>query len=236
MKNLLFIIFFFFLCCTQAPAKRTWLIDIQGDPLLTEQEILEEIDRFEALKNQDAQHQIYALQEHLKTLSVIEKVHVFYPSLKHIAIEITTKKPIVQILKDDGSHYFLDAKGEIFTYPVALEIQLARGDFPYFYQAKKEKSIALEKLLELTFWIENQDFWKAQIDHLFYDQKKGFFLQTKVGMHIVELGTWKNISEIEEKMQKLYQFYTQALHQGEWHDYKHLQLQYKGQIVARKKN
>ena len=180
----------------------------------------------------------YQLEQYLRSLALVETAAVFYNLNHQICIDITTKIPLVQILFSDGSSYYLDKKGYAFKIPttIAVKVQLARGNFPMYHQLQQDlPSKDLHRLLELVSWIEDHNFWKTQIDHIYFSAKKEFFFQTKVGMHIVVLGTWEDPKTIDHRMQKLYRLYTKGWDKSEWNQFDSIQLQLDHQVVVNRR-
>jgi cell division protein FtsQ len=55
----------------------------------------------------------------------------------------------------------------------------------------------------------------------------------RVGDHTILIG---NTNNLEEKMQNLFVFYTQAMKKAGWNEYEMINLKYRGQVVCSKKN
>lgn len=228
----------------------SWVLRIQPLSIGTESVVLmsdQELERYiAAYQNKHKQQSkplndsldTYQLEQYLRTLALVETAAVFYNLNHQICVDITTKIPLVQILCPDGSSYYLDKKGQAFKIPttIALQVQLARGNFPLYHQLQQDRpSKDLQHLLELSSWIEDHAFWKTQIDHIYFSAKKEFFLQTKVGMHVVVLGTWDDPKTIDNRMQKLYRLYTKGWDKSEWNQFDSIQLQFDHQVVANRR-
>ena len=78
-------------------------------------------------------------------------------------------------------------------------------------------------------YINDDEFLKAQIIQLHMNEDKEIELVPRVGNHTILLG---EISEMEDKFNKLKLFYTKGVKQTGWNQYRLINLKYKNQLVC----
>ena len=142
-----------------------------------------------------------------------------------LAIKVKHRKPIVRIMSDSGS-YYLDKWGR--KIPVskryAANVLVSTGYF--------NEEFAVEKLLPLVLFIENDDLWQAQIEQIHVEKSGEILLTPLFGDHIIELG---EISDFREKLRNMKAFYEQVLVENNWNKYESISLKYKNQVVAKQR-
>jgi cell division protein FtsQ len=161
-------------------------------------------------------------------------------------IEIKQRKPIVRIFNNKNEGYYLDEKGKMLplSQKFTSRVLVANGNifesydkFYYFDFSKtiQEDSIMkytrLDELYLLSSFINNDPFWRSQIEQVYVD--KDFELIPKVGNHVIILGDTK---DLKEKFDKLFVFYKEALPKSGWNKYSTINLKYKNQVICTKAN
>lgn len=99
-----------------------------------------------------------------------------------------------------------------------------------------KRYLYLYKLLNFVKFVEDDNFWRAQIVQINVTDSKGYDLPQveivpRVGRHIVCLG---NIEQAEQNLDKLILFYQKALAWEGWDEYNYIDLRYENQIVCSK--
>ena len=142
-----------------------------------------------------------------------------------LTVRVKHRDPILRVYNRSGS-YYLDEFGYKFpvsnTYPA--NVLLATGDI--------SEQFAREKLLPCILFIENDDFWKAQVEQVHVEKDGNIVLTPLFGDHLIELGTADNF---EVKLRNMKVFYKKVLANNNWNKYKTISLKYKDQIVAKRK-
>jgi cell division protein FtsQ len=94
------------------------------------------------------------------------------------------------------------------------------------------KNSSLTDIYHLVSYIRKDDFWSAQIDQIYVDRGNAINMIPRVGNHVVRLGT---IEDFKEKLQNLETFYKDVLPEVGWNKYSVINLEFKDQIVAKKR-
>jgi cell division protein FtsQ len=141
-----------------------------------------------------------------------------------LAVKIEHRKPVVRVMSESGSYYLDKFGGKI---PVSTNytanVLVTTGYF--------NEKFAREKLLPFILFIENDEFWNAQIEQIHVERNGDVLLTPLVGDHIIELGS---IGNYHEKLRNMKVFYEKVLAKNNWNKYKIISLKYKNQVVAKK--
>ncbi len=142
-----------------------------------------------------------------------------------LGVRIKHRDPVVRIMSGND-RYYLDKSGE--KIPVSsgysANVLVATGNFSEEY-ARKE-------LLPFVLFLNNNPFWKAQVEQVHIDSNGGVFLTPLVGDQVIEMGSLKDYSE---KLRNLKAFYEQVLINNNWEKYKSISLKYRNQVIAKKR-
>ena len=98
--------------------------------------------------------------------------------------------------------------------------------------AKASQTTDMLALYNLLTFIDNDPFWKAQIEQLYIKKNQDAILIPKVGDHELELG---KIENIEEKFKRLFIFHAEGLPNTGWSKYEKVSVKFNNQIVCTKK-
>lgn len=153
---------------------------------------------------------------------VIAKDTISYKGV--LAVKVEHRKPVVRIMSESGS-YYLDEYG--WKIPVstnyAANVLVTTGYF--------NETFAREQLLPFILFVEEDEFWNAQIEQIHVERDGNVLLTPLVGEHIIELGS---IGNYHEKLRNMKVFYEKVLAKNNWNKYKIISLKYKNQVVAKK--
>ncbi len=142
-----------------------------------------------------------------------------------LVVKVKHREPVMRVITSNGS-YYLDKFG--VRIPVSssytTNVLVASGSI--------SEKFAVEKLLPFTLYIENDDFWNAQIEQIYVEEDGDVLLTPLVGGHIIELGEVDNYSE---KLHVMSEFYKQVLAKNNWDKYEKISLKYNNQVVAKRR-
>ena len=142
-----------------------------------------------------------------------------------VTVRVKHRRPVVRVMSEEGS-YYLDKFGD--KIPISTNytanVLVATGYFLEKY--------AKEQLLPFVLFIENDEFWNAQIEQVHVEKNGDVILTPLVGDQIIELGKFDNYLE---KLRNMRAFYNQVLANNNWDKYDKISLKYKNQVVAKKR-
>lgn len=142
-----------------------------------------------------------------------------------LVVKVQHRKPVVRIMSDTGNYYLDEFGGKIpISSNYTANVLATTGHFSEKY--------ATEDLLPFILYVENDEFWQAQIEQVHVEKNGEVLLIPLVGEHIIEFGT---VEDYQKKLQKMKAFYEQVLANNNWNMYKSVSLKYNNQVVAKKR-
>ncbi|WP_238783851.1 cell division protein FtsQ/DivIB [Blattabacterium cuenoti] len=198
------------------------------DPLskdhFVNEEIINKLLKIEKIKKKIGQLCIFTMEKKLNNYPFIKKSEVFLSVDGTLNIKILQKEPILRI-KDGNKEYYLTKEAENLELSsiYSSKVLLAKGSF-----SKEEK----KHLADLVQTINSDEFLKNQIISIKKTVPNLFILIPKIGNHHIILG---NIKDFKSKLNKLKAFYKQYLNKIDMNQYQSIDLQYKDQVVAKKR-
>ena len=160
-----------------------------------------------------------------------------------LVVDVKQRRPIVRIFTGNYS-YYMDEDAVLMptskTYTSRLLV--VSGEFfePYskrykFNYAQLNDSISnitlLDDIYQISKFIDESEFWKAQIEQVYVNKDLEFDLIPKVGNHKIVFG---GVDNLEGKFEKLMIFYEKGLSKTGWNEYSNINLKYKNQVVCTK--
>ena len=201
---------------------------------LDEEEIVRLIDKADAqlLQKQLDVVNTEKIEQALEKTPAIKKAEVF----RHISgdqldfkgklvVEIHQREPLFRVMNGQNDFY-LDEEG------VSIPANPKFTAHVLLVTGKADEKFAREKLLPLVVFIENDEFWKAQIRQVNVEQDGEVVLVPLVGEQLIDFG---EPTDYREKLRNLKALYEQGFAQNGWDRYKKISLKYKNQVVCTKK-
>lgn len=187
-----------------------------------------------------------AVNEIESRISVLRELKVaeVYPTIDgKIHMYVDQRNPVLRVIPDGGGDFFLDEEGWLFRkrnlYNPRLHIiggniriTPAMLDSVGVLDTLIRRSI-LKEAFHFVNYIRDDSFWSAQIDQIHVDENDEINLIPRVGNHIIHLGTFENF---RGKLRNLEAFYEKVMPVAGWDKYSLINLEYRDQVVCRKRN
>lgn len=165
------------------------------------------------------------IEQTLITHPLIGKVECYKTGGDMLRINIKGKVPLVRVMNNRGQDYYVDSKGEILPHrSLAVQLPLATGYIDYRF--------ASDQLLKVVDAIDRSEFWKAQVEQINVTKEGHIELVPRVGDHLLILGTAQNV---EDKLDRLMNFYENGLDKVGWNKYRSISVAYDNQVVCKKR-
>lgn len=151
----------------------------------------------------------------------------------NLIVNVELRRPIARIVQSDAPDAYIAEDGVVM--PVSEKytsrVILISGPFVKKFLededlTKSEEGIQLKQMIE---FINEDDFWKAQIAQLDINSNGKITIYPQITGQRVEFGRAENF---ETKFKKLMIFYKEILPQRGWTRYERVNLEYEGQIIA----
>lgn len=168
---------------------------------------------------------LYAVEQILAGHPLIGGAQCYKTGGDLLRINISSKVPLVRVLNVRGQDFYVDSRGEILTqHSLAVQLPVATGYI--------DKRFASDQLLRVVSAIDRSDFWKAQVEQIDVTQDGQIRLVPRVGNHLLVLGT---ADDIENKLDRLMNFYKTGLDNIGWNKYSSISVAYGNQVVCKKR-
>jgi cell division protein FtsQ len=182
------------------------------------------------------------IENRINVLRELKVAEVYRTIDGNVHIYADQREPVMRIMPDGGGDFFLDEDGVIVRrrnlYTPRLHIvggninissDMLNGVSVFDTSIK---NTILKDIYHLVNYINDDDFWSAQIDQVYVDDDNKIDLIPRVGNQKVHLGTIENL---EGKLRNLEAFYDKVLPEVGWNKYSVINLEYKDQIVCKKR-
>ena len=151
----------------------------------------------------------------------------------NLVVNVELRRPIARIVQPDASDAYIAEDGVIMpvSEKYSSRVILVSGAFVkrLLEDEDLKKSEAGLHLMEMIEFINDDDFWKAQIAQLDINSNGKITIYPQVTGQRIEFGTTENF---KGKFKKLMIFYKEILPQRGWTKYERVNLEYEGQIIA----
>lgn len=166
------------------------------------------------------------MEETLQKSPFVEKAECFKTLSGHVCINIKQRIPVIRIMADNGSSYYLDHHGNIMPEAgYATDILIATGAI--------SKKYAQNVLSRIANQIVSNNFWRNQVVQLNVLANGTLEMVPRVGDHIVYLGS---PTRIDKKLERLRKFYIYGLNKTGWNKYNYINVEFSNQIICKRNN
>ena len=166
---------------------------------------------------------LYEIEQTICNHPHIQSADVFLLPNAELQVHVSQKKPIVRVFNLSGESFYIDPSAN--TFPLSKNfterVLIANGNIV--------DSSDVSVISKVANYINDDEFLKAQIIQLHMNEDKEIELVPRVGNHTILLG---EISEMEDKFNKLKLFYAKGVKQTGWNQYRLINLKYKNQLVC----
>jgi len=184
---------------------------------------------------------IPGIEQRLGDFPPIRRVNIYKTINGTVHIDVMQRTPVLRIINRYGDSFYLDERGEMLRHSsrYCAHVLVANGHINLRPEQKNynvlttasdpEKRNVMRELFELAGYINNDRFWKAQIQQIYVNEDDEFELIPLVGAHVIVFGTF---DKPDVKFSKLETMYRNGLNVKGWNTYDVINLKYEGQIVA----
>jgi cell division protein FtsQ len=164
----------------------------------------------------------FKIERYISGLSIIRDCQAYKTNDGDVILEINCRRPILAVQDKEGKQYCIDSVGTIIEgVSKLLYLPVATGNIV--------DSMATSELKDVANAINNDTFWKAQTEQIYFDQKRNIILVPRIGGHIVKLGS---ADSIKVKLDKVKTFYIKGLNTIGWNTYSILDAEFDDRIIG----
>lgn len=187
------------------------------------------------------------LERKLKQYASVKNSEVYVTLDGDIRVEIDQRNPILRVINKKGQSYYIDHEGTIMplSSKYSSHVLIANGNIVEHFEVNRTREIYCNQsdedwnknrimcdLYDLSKFIYDHDFWKAQIEQIYVNDEYEFELIPRVGAHIIYFG---GIDNYKIKFRNLRAFYLKGLNNVGWNQYEEISLKFENQVICTKK-
>jgi cell division protein FtsQ len=181
------------------------------------------------------------IEGRISQLSELKDAEVYTTIDGILHVSVDQRDPVMRVIAGGGD-YFVDEDGVVFRrkglYTPRLHIVGGniRITSPMLNGVSvldtSIKNSILKDIYQLVNYLNSDIFWSAQIDQIYVDNDDEIDLIPRMGNNIIHLGTIENFIG---KLRNLEALYKKVLPEVGWNKYEFINLEFKDQIVCRKR-
>ncbi|MCR9014987.1 cell division protein FtsQ/DivIB [Aquiflexum gelatinilyticum] len=171
------------------------------------------------------------IEKKVETYAFVSNAEVFADPKGHVMVEITQHIPIARIVRPSAADGYISTEGKILptSNSYTTRVMTLEGAYAENLLKLQDISESHSDLMAMINFINEDEFWKAQISGMDISRKTDIKLYQQVGKQVIEFGEAK---DLEEKFEKINLFYEEIIPAKGWNAYSRVSVKYKGQIVC----
>jgi len=164
----------------------------------------------------------------------VKKVQLFFDNNSALQIIVTEREPAARVFSSSGTTFYIDSS--IAMLPLSEKFSARLPVFTNFPSDKavlaKKDSALLRDVYNISMAIQKDSFIMALVEQVDITPHRTFELIPKIGNNVIAFGDG---ADIEQKFSKLKLFYQEVMTKSGWDYYSVINVQYAGQVVAKRK-
>lgn len=225
-------------------------LDVQdGISLLTEEEILNELRVLHLFRDSlpKSEIKIEEIEGYLEGMNEVLKADVYMQLDNKWHIDVKTRRPIARVIANLVDDFYIDndyqlmrlspyAKPKILAFTGLEQLISNKMGYDEIINNDSLKTICkMDQIYRISSYVCNDAFYNAQIVQVHYTKEDGFVMIPRVGEHKIIFGAAESDEMVADKFKKLTTFYDEVIPYEGWNKYESINLRFKDQIVAKKK-
>lgn len=172
-----------------------------------------------------------AIEDRVLGHPFVREVEAFMGQKGTLQIKLKQHKPIARIARPRAADGYITSEGKVIptSNSYTSRVLIIEGDFAEKLMDQGEVMTAMPELMDLISFIEEDEFWSAQVTELVINSRNDVQLFQQVGQQVIELGDANNL---DEKFEKIDVFYKEILPRKGWNAYSRVSVKFKNQIVC----
>lgn len=164
-----------------------------------------------------------SIEKALGSSQFLENVECVKAKNGEIIIRASQLVPVMRVFDPDGSSYYVNAAGKRMN-----ATSFYHSDVPVV-QGKFTKQFPPTRLLPMVKYVENDTLLKSLVTMYTMRDSNNIFIVPGIYGHIVNMG---NVTNIENKFEKLKLFYREVMPAKGWETYDTISVKWDYQVVA----
>ncbi|GGZ36189.1 hypothetical protein GCM10007049_31920 [Echinicola pacifica] len=171
------------------------------------------------------------LEEKVESHPFVKNAEVYKDLKGDVTVTIDQYRPIARITRALAADGYISSEGLVLpTSPhYTSRVLIIEGAKADELLAARDLNLDYQNLLDLVYFIDQHEFWKAQISSIEVGRKGDIKLYQQVGRQVIEFG---QAVDIEEKFNRISLFYEKIIPQKGWDAYSKVNVKFKDQIIC----
>ncbi|HEY6082500.1 MAG TPA: hypothetical protein VIU45_03525 [Chitinophagaceae bacterium] len=177
---------------------------------------------------------IRQLEKTVETNPWVRDAQLYIDNNNELNIKVSPRQPLARVFTLTGNSFYIDTAGSRVpvTDKFSARVPVFTG-FPTDATALKQAdSAAYAQIIAISRFICRHPFWMAQVEQINITPGRDFEIIPKVGAQLIELGDG---TAPEDKFNKLFIFYKDAIRKIGWETYDTINIAYANEVVCIKK-
>ena len=187
---------------------------------------------------------LQSVEDKLCQQRIIRSAEAYVTEKGVLHVDIRQREPFVRIYNRKGQSYYLDHEGNIIpvSWPFSPFVLVVNGSIYEPFNLSRTKNLfdidhdslpgrqrCIYDIFELASFIDQDEFWRSQIQQVYVTPSGEFELIPRVGSHVIEFG---RAEDAAEKFYKLRLLYLEGFNKLGWNQYSRINLKYNNQVVC----
>jgi cell division protein FtsQ len=175
---------------------------------------------------------LFHLEQLLEKNVWIRDAELYFDNRNVLHVTIIEREPIARVFTTNGKSFYIDnsARAMPLSDKLSARVPVFTG-FPDKKIVLRKDSVLVNNVIQIAQFIQNDSFWMSQVAQIDITPARDFEMIPVVGDHLVKLG---NGDDAENKFRRLFIFYKEVLSKTGFDKYKVLDIQFRGQVIAKK--
>jgi len=175
-----------------------------------------------------------SLESDLQKNIWVKQSQLFFDNNRVLQIIVNEREPAARVFTTAGTTFYIDSS--ITMLPLSEKFSARLPVFTGFPSDKsvltKKDSALLRNVYNISIAIQKDSFIMALIEQVDITPQRMFEMVPKIGDGVIAFGDG---NDIDKKFSKLKLFYEQVMPRSGWGHYSSIDVQYAGQVVAKRK-
>ena len=173
------------------------------------------------------------MERELQKNTWVKTAELFFDNNEMLQVSVNEREPVARVFTSTGTSFYIDKDDAML--PLSEKFSARLPVFTGFPSDKMVLSSTDSNLLKdiktVSLAIQKDSFRMAMIEQVDITPQRTFEMLPKMGNQVIVFG---DASAAEEKFAKLELFYKEIMVKAGWNHYSVINVQYKGQVVARR--
>ena len=164
----------------------------------------------------------------------IKSAQLFFDNNEILKVMVQEREPIARVFTTTGTTFYID--NDLTILPLSDKFSARLPVFTNFPSDKKILSKADSSLLgdvrTISLALQKDSFSMAMVEQVDITAQRMFEMIPKIGNQLIVFG---DATDVDAKLDKLKMFYKEIMVKAGWNNYSVINVQYKNQVVAKRK-